>query len=306
MQITKLDQMLEILKPLPNKRLVAAWAVDAHTICAVHQAVTMDLVDGILVGDEALIKKVCAAEGVDPGVFRIVHVNTDTEGAAKAVELINAGEGDVLMKGLLSTDKYMRAILNKEKGLMDNGAVLSHVTVAEPMNYHKLLIFGDVAIIPQPDLNQKIAITNYLIKVAQFLGIEKPKVGLQSASEQTLPKIPSSAEAALIAMMAKRGQIKGAIVDGPLGFDLIISKESARIKGLDSEVCGDADCILFPNIEAGNTFYKTIGIMMKSELCAIVMGARVPAVLTSRGDSEKSKLYSLALAAMLALEGKWS
>ena len=300
MPISKLDQMFEILKPRPNKRLVAAWAVDAHTICAVHQAVEMDLIEGILVGDEALIKKVCAEEGIDPSCFRIVQVDNDLSAAAKAVDMINAGEGDFLMKGLLSTDRYMRAILNKEKGLMDKGAILSHVTVAEVPTYHKLLIFGDVAIIPLPDLAQKVAITNYLIRVAHFLGIEKPKVGIQAASEQTLPKIPSCAEGALIAKMAQRGQIKGAVVEGPLGFDLIVDSESARIKGIKSEVCGDADCILFPNIEAGNTFYKSIVKLMKGELCAIVMGARVPCVLTSRGDSEQSKLYSIALAALLA------
>jgi phosphate butyryltransferase len=300
MQISKLDQMFEILKPRPNKRLVAAWAVDAHTICAVHQAVEMDLIEGILVGDEALIKKVCAEEGIDPSCFRIVQVDNDLSAAAKAVDMINAGEGDFLMKGLLSTDRYMRAILNKEKGLMDKGAILSHVTVAEVPTYHKLLIFGDVAIIPLPDLAQKVAITNYLIRVAHFLGIKKPKVGIQAASEQTLPKIPSCAEGALIAKMAQRGQIKGAVVEGPLGFDLIVDSESARIKGIKSEVCGDADCILFPNIEAGNTFYKSIVKLMKGELCAIVMGARVPCVLTSRGDSEQSKLYSIALAALLA------
>lgn len=300
MQITKLDQMFDILKPRPNKRLVAAWGVDAHTICAVHEAVKMDLIEGILVGDENLIKKVCAEEGIDPGSFRIVHSPSDIAAAVKAVDMINAGEGDFLMKGLLSTDRYMRAILNKEKGLMENGAILSHVTVAEPKSYHKLLVFGDVAIIPLPDLAQKVAITNYLIRVAHFLGIEKPKVGIQAASEQTLPKIPSCADGAIIAKMAQRGQIKGAIVEGPLGFDLIVDKESAEIKGVKSEVCGDADCILFPNIEAGNTFYKSIVKLMDSELCAIVMGARVPAVLTSRGDSERSKLYSIALAALLA------
>ena len=300
MQITKLDQMIEVLKPFPNKRLVAAWAVDAHTICAVHQAVEMDLVEGILVGDEKLILKVCEAEKIDPTVFKIVHSPSDTAAAAKAVDLINSGKGDFLMKGLLSTDRYMKAILNKERGLMENGAILSHVTVAEPKSYHKLLIFGDVAIIPLPDLKQKAAITNYLIRVAHFLGIEKPKVGIQAASEQTLPKIPSCAEGALIAKMAERGQIKGAIVEGPLGFDLIVDKESALIKGVQSEVCGDADCILFPNIEAGNCFYKSIVKLMDSELCAVVMGAKVPCVLTSRGDSERSKLYSIALAALLA------
>jgi len=214
--------------------------------------------------------------------------------------MINAGEGDFLMKGLISTDRYMKAILNKETGLMNPGAVLSHVTVVEPPTYHKLLIVGDVAIIPLPDLNQKIAIVNYLIKVAQLLGIEQPKVALQAVSEQVLYKIPSCADSAIIAKMADRGQIKGAIVEGPLGMDMIIDKESADIKGIKSVVCGDADCILFPVIEAGNVFYKTMTKFGGANLGAIVMGARVPAVLSSRGDSEQVKLYSIALAAMLA------
>lgn len=300
MPITKLDQMFDYLKPRPKKRLVAACANDAHTILAVHEAVKMGIVDGILVGNEAIIGDLCTKHQIDAKEFRIVNEENEAKAASKAVEIINRGEGDFLMKGLLSTDKYMRAILNKETGLMNPGAVLSHVTVVEPLTYHKLLIVGDVAIIPLPDLFQKIAITNYLIKTAHFLGIEKPKVGLLAASEQTLPKIPSCADAAIIHKMAQRGQISGADIEGPLGFDLIVDKESAEIKGVHSDVCGDADCILFPNIEAGNTFYKTMTKLMKAELCAVVMGARVPAVLSSRGDSEKTKLYSIALAAMLA------
>ena len=176
MQVTRLEQILDLIKPLPRKTLVAAWGVDPHTICAVYHAVDMELIEGILVGDEKQIYQVCETERIDPSRFKIVHSDTDIEAAARAVAMINAGEGDFLMKGLLSTDRYMKAILHKEKGLMDKGAILSHVTVAEIPTYPKLLIFGDVAIIPLPDLNQKIAITNYLIKVAHYLGIENPKL----------------------------------------------------------------------------------------------------------------------------------
>ena len=300
MQITKLKQMLEVLAARPKKRLVAAWGVDTHTVCAVHSAVKMGIIEGILVGDEAIIRQVCAEHNLDCSILKIVHCSSDVGSAARAIDMINAGEGDFLMKGLLSTDRYMKAILNKERGLVSNGAILTHVTVAEPLNYHKLLIFGDAAIIPLPDLNQKVAIVNNLIKAAHFLGIDVPKVAVMGASEQTLPKLPSCADGAIISKMAERGQIKGGIVEGPLGMDLIIDKESAIVKGMDSIVCGDADCILFPNIEAGNTFYKTIVKLLKSELCAIVMGAKVPCVLTSRGDSELTKIYSIALAAMLS------
>ncbi|MDD2331286.1 MAG: phosphate acyltransferase [Candidatus Cloacimonetes bacterium] len=298
MPITKLEQMLDQLKGKSKKRLVAAFANDSHTICAVYNGVKIGIIDGILVGDEKIIKETCARENIPTSAFRIVNEPNELKAAALSVDLINRGEGDFLMKGLLSTDKYMRAILNKECGLMNPGTVLSHVTVVEPKSYPKLLIVGDVAIIPLPDLNQKIAIANYLIKTAHSLGIAKPKLGILSASEQTMPKLPSSADAAIICKMAERGQIAGAIVDGPLGMDLMIDPESAKIKGLKSEICGDADCILFPNIEAGNTFYKTMTKLCGAELGAIVMGARVPAVLSSRGDSEQVKLYSIALAAL--------
>jgi phosphotransacetylase len=300
MPITKLEQMIDVLKERPKKRLSAAWANDSHTIAAVHDAIKIGIIDGILVGDQTLIQKTCNDLNIDVKDFTVIHVDSDTKAGFKAVDLINKGEADFLMKGLISSDKYMKAILHKETGLMDPGAILSHVSVVEAPGYHKLLTVGDVAIIPLPDLTQKIAITNYVIKTAQLLGIETPKVGILAISEQVLPKIPSCVDAAILVKMAQRGQIKGAIVEGPLAMDLIVDKESAEIKGVKSEVCGDADCIVFPNIEAGNVFYKTQTKMCGAELGAIVVGARVPCVLSSRGDSEKTKLYSIALAAMLA------
>ena len=227
-------------------------------------------------------------------------ISDESKAANKAVELINKGEGDILMKGLVSTDKYMRAILNKETGLMPPKAVLSHVTVVEVPTYHKLLIVGDVAIIPAPDLNQKIAITNYVIKVAHALEIAKPKVALIAATEQMLAGMQACVDAGIISKMADRGQIKGAVIDGPLALDVAIDKESAVIKKLGGEVPGDADCLVFPNIESGNVFFKSCTKLAKGELGAMVMGAKVPCVLTSRGDSIQSKMYSIALAAMAA------
>ena len=300
MPITKLEQMLDVLKERPKKRMVAAWANDSHTIVAAHDAIKIGIIDAILVGDKAIIQKTCAEHNIDSSEFTIVHTDNDMKAASKAVDIINKGDADFLMKGLVSSDKYMKAILHKETGLMNPGAVLSHVSVIEPPHYHKLLIVGDVAIIPLPDLSQKIAITNYVIKTAQLLGIETPKVAILAISEQVLPKIPSCVDAAIIVKMSQRGQIKGALVEGPLAMDLIVDKESAEIKGVKSDVCGDADCIVFPNIEAGNVFYKTQTKMCGAELGALVVGARVPCVLSSRGDSEKTKLYSIALAAMLA------
>ncbi len=298
--ITRLDQVIDTLKSNEKKRLVAAYANDSHTIGAVNDAVELGIVDATLVGDEAEIAKTCKEHNFDMSRFTIVHEPNELKAAQKAVELINNGEGDMIMKGLVSTDKYMKAILNKEKGLMPPKAVLSHVTVMENPNYHKLLVVSDVAVIPQPDLNQKIAITNYVVKVAQSLGIEKPKVAMIAASEQVLPKMDACVDAAIISKMADRGQIKGAYVDGPLAIDVAIDKESAEIKKLDSMVAGDADCMVFPNIESGNVFYKVNTKLSNAELGAMVMGAKVPAILSSRGDSVKTKLYSIAMAALVA------
>ena len=174
----------------------------------------------------------------------------------------------------------MRAILNKDAGLLPPKAILSHVTVIENPNYEKLLIVGDVAIIPVPDLDQKIAITNYLIQTAHRLGNEKPKVAIIAATEQMLPNMPTCVDAAIISKMGERGQIKGALIEGPLALDTAIDKESAAIKKLKSEVAGDADCLLFPNIETGNVFYKFNTKLAKGELGAIVIGAKCPAVLS--------------------------
>jgi len=300
MKITKLDQMFEVLKSRPKKRLVAAYANDEHSVSAVSMAIDMGLLEGTLVGDENEIKKVCDEHGIDFSKFTIVHEADEMKAAMKAVELINNGEGNLLMKGLVSTDKYMRAILDKEKGLMNKGAVLSHVTVLENPNYHKLLIVGDVAILPAPELAEKVAITNYLIHTAHALGIEKPKVAVIAASEQVSPKMPACVDGALLSKMADRGQIKGAYVDGPLALDVAIDKESAEIKKVSGPVAGDADCLVFPNIEAGNVFYKMNTKLAAGEQGAFVVGARVPAVLSSRGDSTKTKLYSIALAALTA------
>jgi phosphate butyryltransferase len=300
MAITRLNQIFEVLKTRTKKRLVAAYANDSHTIEAVSEAVEKGIVDGILVGDEATMRDVCSKLNLNPSKFRFIHEPDEVKAASKAVSMINAGEADLLMKGLVSTDKYMKAILNKETGLMNPGAVLSHVTVIENPNYPKLMIVGDVAVLPLPDFKQKVAITNYLIKTAHALGIEKPKVAAISATEQMLAGIPSAEDAAMLAKMADRGQIKGCLLDGPLALDTAIDAESARIKKLTGEVAGDADCLLFPNIESGNVFYKTNTKLAGAELGAFVAGARVPCILSSRGDTSLTKLYSIALAALLA------
>ncbi|NOR45142.1 MAG: phosphate butyryltransferase [Candidatus Delongbacteria bacterium] len=300
MPITKLDGMFEFLKSKDKKRMVAAYANDAHTIDAVSKAIDLGIIEGTLVGNKKEIEKVCSEENIDINKFTIIDESNDIKATQKAVDVINEGKADFIMKGLVSSDKYLRVILNKEKGLMPPKAILTHVTVIENAGYHKLLVVSDVAFIPLPTIEQKIAITNYVIQIAQSLGIETPKVALLAATEQASHKIVACAEAAIISKMADRGQIKGGFVDGPLALDVALDKESAEIKKVKSEVAGDADCLVFPNIESGNVFYKFHTKLCGGELSAIVVGAKVPAVLSSRGDSVKTKLYSIALGAMNA------
>jgi phosphate butyryltransferase len=191
-------------------------------------------------------------------------------------------------------------ILDKEKGILPPGGVLSHVSVLEIPAYHKLLIVADVAVIPAPDLTQKMKILTYCIRTAHSLGVTEPKVAIIAATEKVSPKMPATADAALLAKMAQRGQIRGAVVDGPLALDLAVSKRACEIKGIESAVAGDADILVFPNIESGNVFYKAVNVLAGGKTAAVVAGTRVPCVLTSRADDDETKFFSIALAAVLA------
>lgn len=282
-----------------RKMMVAAWGVDAHTISAAAQAVGLGLVDVTLVGDENLITEVCRNEGVDAGKFRIIHNPVELSAVAQSVSMVRNGEGDFLMKGLCSTDKFLRAVLDKENGLLPPKGVLTHCGVIELPLYHKLLFVGDVAVIPAPDMKQKQVIMQCLIKTAKSVGVKTPKVALIAATEQVLTSQPASVEATLLSAMVSRGQIKGCIADGPLALDVALDTESAQIKGIESPVAGDADCLLFPNIESGNVFYKACSkLVLGTRQAGILVGAKVPCVLSSRADSTDTKLNSIAVAAM--------
>ncbi len=281
------------------KRMVAAWAVDEHTIEAASKAVDLGIVTATLVGDKEMIKEVCANNNIDVEKFEIVNEPNELKAVSRAVQLVHDGEGDVLMKGLCSTDKFLRAILNKETGLLPPKGVLSHVGIIENPKYHKLMFLTDMAVIPQPDFRQKVKLANYVIKVAKSFGIAKPKVAFIAASEQMLDSMPACMEAAMLAKMCDRGQIPGCIADGPLALDVAIDEEAVKIKKLVSPVAGDADCLCFPNIESANVFWKA-----NSKLCdgvkqaGMLVGTTAPCILASRADSAETKLNSIAQAVM--------
>jgi phosphotransacetylase len=300
MEIQNFNELLEAVKKQSKKRVVAVNGVDVSTLGALNEAVELGLVSAILTGDQAKIEDTCSELKINPENFEIIHATKEREATEKAVELIHDGYADMIMKGMVSTDKFMKALLKKEFGLVPSSGTLSHVSVMESHNYHKLLIFSDAGVIPYPDLNQKILMTGYLIQTAHALGIEVPKIAVIAPTEQIIISIQSCMDGATIAKMSEHGQIEGALVDGPMALDVAINRDSAAVKGFTSPVAGNADCLLFPNIDAANVFYKTNSKLCNAQMAGVIAGAKVPAIVSSRGDSEKTKLNSIALASLVS------
>jgi phosphate butyryltransferase len=295
----KLSEIESLVKAKKNSKMVVAYGQDEDTILAVKHAVEEKIVDAIMVGDEKVIRSLCAKLKVDPGLFEYVNEPDEKKSGDTSVRMIIDGKAQILMKGLIATPYYLKPILNKEYNLVGKDGVLSHTAILEIPTYDKLLLVSDVAMIPYPDLNQKVQMINYNVRIAAKLGIENPKVAILAANEKVSDKMPCTMEAAVIAKMADRKQIKGAIIDGPLALDVAISKHAMEIKGLKSPVEGYADILIMPNIEAGNIFYKATTLLAKGMLAAVVTGAPFPAILTSRADDDDSKYYSIVLAAAL-------
>ena len=267
-----LSEIVEEARKKGKKRLAVAYGQDAHTLAAVYAAYKEGLVEPILFGDPKIIEQVCKEENIDCNIFKIIPESNDVKCVNLAVNAVVTGEADVLMKGLVSTDKYMRGILNKDAGLFPPKGTLSHVAVVEMPNYPKLLVISDVAVIPQPDFKQKTILIGYLTRIANLIGIKTPKIACIAPSEQLLPSVLSSTEAALLAKMGDRGQLGNVVIDGPLSLDVALYKEAAEIKKVKgSSVAGDADCLLFPNIESGNVFFKA---STHIESCRLVQGSQ--------------------------------
>lgn len=297
--ITRLEELVTEASLRGPRRLAVACAADAHTLEAVAAAAAEGLVSPVLFGDAKAIADIAAAEGTDISCWTTVDVKDTRKAVAEAVRAVSDGDADVLMKGLVSTDVYMRGILDKEHGLLPPKGVLSHVSVIELPERERLLVVADVAVIPAPDFKQKCTLVGYLAATARVLGVERPKIACIAPSEQVLPSVPSSTEAAIIAKMADRGQLGDVIVDGPLSLDTALWEEAVEIKKVKgSTVAGHADCLLFPNIESGNVFFKSATHIGGADIAAMVTGTAAPCVLTSRGDTPKTKLYSIALACL--------
>lgn len=295
--IRKLDQIVEEARRRGPRRLAVAYGQDSHTLEAVAEAYREGIVIPTIYGDKAAILETCRALGVDTADFTIVDEPSDVKCVRLAVADVASGRADVLMKGLVSTDKYMRGILDKENGLVPPKGILSHVSVVQLPDYPRLLVIADVAVIPAPDFKQKTVLIKYLADTARTLGADRPRIACIAPSEQVLPSVLSSTEAAILAKMGDRGQLGKVTVDGPLSLDVALYPEVAEQKKVTgSAVAGQADCLLFPNIESGNVFFKSATHFGGAEIAAMVVGTKAPCVLTSRGDTPATKLYSIALA----------
>lgn len=280
-----------------TKKLVLAAAQDEHALEASYIAHKKDIIELICVGNKQEILKIAENKNLDLSDIEIIDETSSTKAVELAVRLIHDKKAHILMKGNVPTATLLKGVLNKEWGLR-SGNLLSHFTIFEIATYHKLLGVTDVAMNIAPNLSEKAGITKNAVDYMTKIGITNPKVAILSAVEAVKEAMPSTIDAAILAKMAERKQIKNCIIDGPLALDNAISKESAEHKGIESKVAGDADLLIMPNIESGNVFYKTLSFLTDAKLAAVILGATAPIVLTSRADSEQAKLNSIYLAAL--------
>jgi len=293
------NEMIARATAKPAVRTAIAWPCDEVSLGGAIQAYKDKLIVPVLVGAEDKIREVAKALNLSLDGVRIVDISDSRSAAARAVELARKGEVEMLMKGSLHTDEIMGAVVSRDGG-MRTGRRISHVFALDVPMYHKTLFVTDAAINIQPDLETKISILQNAIDMMLALEVIDPKVAILSAVESVNPAIPSTLDAAALCKMVDRGQITGAIVDGPLAFDNAISSDAARIKNIKSKVAGDVDLLMVPNLEAGNILFKELQYLAGALAAGVVVGAKVPIVLTSRADGELARMASCALGVLLA------
>lgn len=294
-----LTDLIDMAALRGKKKLVVAVAQDEDVLKAIQSAWDKNLIDPVLIGDKAQIIRIAAKEGWDVKGIEMIDIADKVLACAEAVRMIRDGNGDILMKGMVSTGQLIKAVLDREKGLL-KGGLLSHIALFETQFYHKILCVTDAALNIAPDLNEKAAIINNAVNTYHRLGIENPLVAVLAAVETVNPKMEATIHAALLTQMQKRKQIEGCVLDGPLALDNAVSTEAAHHKGITSEVAGNADILMVPDINAGNILYKSLNFLAGAVCAAIVTGASAPIVLTSRADSDRCKFLSIALAVALA------
>lgn len=296
MVLKNMNELKRLVEGGPRKRLVLAAAQDQHSLGAIIKAWKENIIEPVLVGDKAGIESICESFNYDISGVRIIHEPDPEKSVEVAVRLVHSKEADILMKGKIGSATLLRCVLNKEWGLR-TGNLLSHFALFEVETYPKVIAVTDVAMNIAPSLQDKIAIVNNSVACLNRLGYKIPKVAVLGAVEMVNENMQATLDAALLSKMNQRDQIKNCIIDGPLAFDNAVSLESSQLKGIKSEVAGDTDLLLMPDIEVGNVLYKSLVFFAKAKVASIILGASVPIVLTSRSDSEQAKFDSILLAA---------
>jgi phosphate butyryltransferase len=299
MELKSLEQIVDLAVDKGSPRLVVAVANDEDVLKAISLAMQKSLIRPVLIGNQSEIERLATENNINISDAQIINETDRNKACIKAVKEISDGRGDILMKGMVSTGQFVKAILDKETGLV-KGGLLSHIAFFESAYYHKILGISDAALNISPTLDEKVAIVRNAVSVYHKLGILKPLVAILAPVETVNQKIESTVHAAMLTQMQKQNQIEGCILDGPLALDNAVSAEAANHKGLVSEVAGNADLLVTPDLNCGNMLYKSLNFLGGAVCAAIVAGATVPVVLTSRADMDKSKFLSIALAVAMA------
>lgn len=299
--IKSIESLREAAKAQGTRCLAVACAQDDHVLLAVEDARRLGIADAVLVGDEAQIRRVAAENGIDPANYRIIDEPDKVAACRTAVSLVRNGEADAVMKGIVDTAVILKAVLDKEIGLRD-AKVLSHVALFEVPGFDRLLLLTDAAMNIAPDLEAKKEILRNAVKVAHAIGNKNPVVACLCAVEKVNPKMPATLDAAALVEAAQAGELTGCTVVGPLALDNAVSVEAAKHKGIADPNAGRADVLLVPNIETGNVFYKSLVFLAHANNAGLIVGAKAPVIVTSRADSEQTKLNSIALALALAVK----
>ncbi len=294
--LNELDSLVE--RSSNRKRIALAVSQDSYSLNAIHRAYTNGIVDPVFIGDKAETIKIAELLGLNFYGAMFIDEKDETKAVEIAVRMVNEGRADILMKGKVATPVLLKAVLNKKWGLRA-GRLLSHLSIFEVDNYHKLFGVTDVAMNIAPSLKDKIEIVHNSVDFFHKIGVEIPKVAVLGAIEMVNENMQATLDAALLSKMNQRDQINNCIIDGPLAFDNAVSSESAKNKGIVSEVAGDTDILLMPDIEVGNVLYKSLVWFANAKVASIVLGASAPIVLTSRSDSEQSKYDSIVISTLI-------
>lgn len=296
--IRNFSQLTDHLKVLNRrKRIAVVCANDPHTEYAITRAIEEGIAAFILIGDSAILQRYPSLQHY-PHYVKTIHVEDPDQAALQAVRMVREGKADILMKGIINTDNLLRVILDKEKGLLAKGKILTHLAVMQIPTYNKLLFFSDAAVIPRPTLQQRIEMVWYAIHTCHSFGIEQPRISLIHCTEKVSAKFPHSLDYVNIVELAEAGEFGNAIIDGPLDVRTSCEQASGEIKGIVSPINGQADVLIFPNIESGNTFYKSVALFANADMAGLLQGPTCPVVLPSRSDTGLSKYYSIAMACL--------